>query len=110
MNGRSRAIPARTRAFCGILAAAAGLSALTGCSGADGAEVSSVAEKYTGSENPLSVPITKRQAECRAEVYLESDLSDGAMDDVRAGKQPTARNAEDVAVLRELADELITCL
>lgn len=110
MDGRSRVTPATHR---GILASAGMLlcaTALGGCSGADPAEVTSVAEKYASSDSPLSVPITNRQARCRAEVYLASDLSDGAMTDVREGRQPTPRDDKDAEILRDLADELVDCM
>lgn len=93
----------------------AGLLCLTllvvaGCSGADPADVAKVADQYTGSTNPLAVPVTEDQARCRAETYLESDLSDGALDDVRAGRQPVARTKEDAKVLTALAEELAACV
>lgn len=118
MTSRSRRQPRRMPLWSGndvsaltgrlALVVAAGM-VLGGCTGADPAEVSAVADKYTGSANPLSVPITDTQARCRAEAYLESDLSDGALDDVRAGKPPTPRNDRDVEVLAELATVLAEC-
>ncbi|WP_182378674.1 hypothetical protein [Nocardioides sp. WS12] len=86
------------------------LLVLAGCSGADPADVAKVADQYTGSTNPLAVPVTEDQARCRAEAYLESDLSDSALDDVRAGRQPVARTKEDAKVLTALADELAACV
>lgn len=105
-----REIHAQDHALVATFLATVCCVALSGCSGADHEEITSVADKYRDAENSLSLPITQRQAECRAEVYLESDLSDGAMDDVWAGKQPAARNEDDVEVLLELADKLADCL
>lgn len=82
----------------------------TGCSGADPAEVSEVVNHYSGSSNPLAVPLQKEQATCRAEVYLESDLSESALEDVRQAKTPRPRNDKDGEILRELAGELAECL
>jgi len=80
-------------------------------SGPDHHEVAKAAEPYTQeSDNPLAVPLSDDQAECRARAFLRSDLSDGALDDVRNGQQPRPRNQHDIDVLNELAEVLADCL
>lgn len=82
---------------------------VAGGSGADPAEVDALAKTYTSDDNPLGIPLSEKQARCRAEVYLGSDLSEGALADVRAGRQPRPRTPEDVTELTELASKLADC-
>lgn len=84
-------------------------AAVAGGSGADPAEVDALAKTYTSDDNPLGIPLSEKQARCRAEVYLGSDLSEGALADVRAGRQPRPRTPEDVTELTELASKLADC-
>lgn len=111
-SDRSRArLPLAAVVLAG-LAVALGIVAVvvTLNSQADPAEVKRIAEHYAEPDNALGVPLTQSQAECRATVYLESDLSDAALDDVRAGREPRAANTSDTEVLTDLASELAKCL
>ncbi|GAA1510752.1 hypothetical protein GCM10009788_13920 [Nocardioides humi] len=86
--------------------ALAAVLVLSGCGGADPAEVSAAASPYTASDGPLGVPLETEQAECRVRVLLESDLSDEAKADVERGLPPAPHTDRDVEVLREVADEI----
>lgn len=77
---------------------------------ADPAEVQDIADRYAESTNALAIPVSEKQAKCRAEVYLESDLSDAALNDVRAGREPRPATERDSEVLAALAGSLAECL
>lgn len=98
--------------FAPYAVAAALLLSTSGCSeSADPAEVADLASRYTSSANPLGVPLTADQAECRAKMLLESDLSEKALEAIRAGKAPKISSEHDIEVMRDLADDLSTeCL
>lgn len=96
--------------FAALVVALASALYLAGRSGADPAEVDALTEKYTSSQNALGMPLSEEQARCRARVYLGSRLSDGALADVRAGREPRARSEQDVTELAALASRLAGCL
>lgn len=108
----SRVIPNEpVRLVLLVVSACASLIALSACGGADPAEVKAAAETFTASDGPLAVPLEKDQAECRIEVFLESDLSDEAIAAIKSGGPPAPKTEDDIEVMRELADELATkCL
>jgi hypothetical protein len=91
-------------AFAASLAAA---MLLAGCgSSADPREVADVASRFTSSANPVALGMPGWQAKCRAEVFLESDLSRKALASVRAGHEPQISSPRDAKVMHELADTL----
>lgn len=77
---------------------------------ADPAEVQEIADQYAESTNALAIPVSEEQAKCRAEVYLESNLSEAALDDVRAGRAPRPSDDRDSKILADLASQLAECL
>lgn len=79
----------------------------TACSdSADPAEVKDLSAKFTSSQGPLGIPVSKESAECRAEVYLESDLSDKALEALKETGEVAPHTEKDRGVLRQLADKL----
>jgi PBP1b-binding outer membrane lipoprotein LpoB len=73
---------------------------------ADPAEVQDLAQALTEETHALGIPETDTQAECRARLYLESDLSDEAIDAIRNGAPPAPKTEKDIETLRELADKI----
>lgn len=91
------------------LAATAALALLlTGCGGttADPEQVKQVSDHLTGIDSPLGITVDDEQAECLAELYLGSDLSDELKNDIRDGKPPVATTDHDRDVLAKLADDI----
>ena len=103
---RPAAAALRTAALC--LAVATGLVGLSGCSGADPKDVAKIADADTASDGPLAIPLEKNLAECRARIYLESNLSDQAIDAIKRGQPPAPKTKEDIEILAQIAEDIAT--
>lgn len=104
----SKSARPKSRILGACLACVVLLGTQAGCSNtADPAEVREIASQFSSSEsNPVGVPITDEAAECRAEVYLESDLSVRARESLRETGLPTSFTTKDVEELQEIADRI----
>ena len=89
----------------GLLAAS--LTLLVGCGGADPAAVrdlaSDLADPGSGAADGSA---TSMQATCRAQVFLESDLSTESLESLRKTGQPTAKTKHDREELAKVADRI----
>ena len=90
------------------LALLTGLVALSGCSGADPKDVAQIADADSASDGPLAIPLDQDLAECRARIYLESDLSDEAIAAIKQGEPPAPKTKEDIEVLTQIAEDIAT--
>jgi len=84
------------------------LTALAGCTAntASPHEVEALSANLKTGDSPFGIPLTKAQAKCVAQLYLESGLSDDALDAVKEGRSPIATTQEDRKALQELAGKL----
>lgn len=95
------------RRACVVTGASAAAMLLAGCgTSADPQEVADAASRYTSSANPAALDLRSSQSECRAKIFLESDLSERALKSVRAGREPRISTPHDAEAMRKIADVL----
>ena len=86
---------------------AASLTLLVGCGGADPTAVRDLASDLTNpGSSSVDASAPSKQANCRARVFLESDLSKESLDSLRKTGQPTAKTKHDREELAKVADRI----
>lgn len=77
---------------------------------ADPKDVAALSKEFQASDGPLSVPLTKDQSACRAEVLLEADLSPEALKALKETGTAVPVTKDDREALREITDDLAACI
>lgn len=85
--------------------------ALSACgTTADPEQVDTLTTVLTSEKSPLGMPLPKDQASCLARVYLESDLSEKALDNLRAGKPLAPVTEDDTQVIQKISRKVADCM
>lgn len=80
--------------------------AISACSSADPAAIDNLATQLSASSNPAGAGLSEKAAECRARIYLESDLSKEARTALAETGMPTAKTKADREELREVSAKI----
>lgn len=85
--------------------------ALAGCGGsADPEEVNEISAVLQSETSPLGIPVDKDQAQCLARAYLESGLSDEAIERLKDGEPLAPATDGDVKAIGKVFKKVADCI